>query len=165
MKDELDFTFEELAYVNIGESLHRGVESGLKLYFPGNLTAFFNYNYQSAKLKAGTFDGNFIKALPRDLIAAGLSYSHDSGVGGGLFLKSARRTFLDDPNTIILPDYTTVDARLSYQHQRFTVAAEVFNLTNTDYSTTGFPDPAGSEVVLFYPAAERSFRLGVDVTF
>ncbi len=165
MEDEVDFDIQQFRYVNLGESRHEGVETGLKLYLPGGLTAFANYTYQSATLEAGPFEGNFLKAIPRDVIAGGLSYRHTSGLGGGLTLRSARRIFLDDANTLRLPAYTTLDARLSYRTGRFTLAAEVFNLTDTDYSTTGFPDPAGSEVVFFYPAAERTVRFGVEMGF
>lgn len=165
MKDEVDFSLQQFSYVNLGKSRHEGVESGLKMYFPGGLTAFANYAYQSATVEFGPFAGNYLKSIPRDVLTGGMHYRHASGIGGGLMLHAVRRIFLDDANASRLPNYTTLDARLSYRTGRFTVAAEVFNLTDTQYSTTGFPDPAGSEVVFFYPAAERSARLGVTVDF
>lgn len=165
MKDEVDFDLQRFAYVNLGKSRHTGVESGLKLYFPGGVTTFVNYAVQSATQQSGAFEGRFLKAVPRDVFSGGLTYRPASGLGGALTVRSVRRVFLDDANTLRLPNHTTADARVSYRLKNLTVTAEVFNLTNETYSTTGFPDPAGSDVVFYYPAAERTLRLGVDVRF
>ena len=70
---------------------------------------------------------------------------------------------LDDANTITLPNYTTVNGRLSYAFQPVTLSLEAYNLLDETYSTTGFPDPAGTEVVYFYPAAGRTLRLGFSL--
>ena len=66
----------------------------------------------------------------------------------------------------MLPNYTTVDARLAYALRQVTLTLEAFNLLDETYSTTGFPnpDPTGPEVVFFYPAAGRTLRLGLSVT-
>ena len=165
MEDEVDFDLQQFRYVNLGKSRHTGVESGLKLYFPGGVTTFVNYAVQSATQQSGAFEGNFLKAVPRDVVSGGLTYRPTSGLGGALTVRSVRRVFLDDANTIRLPNHTTADARVSYRLKKLTVTAEVFNLTNEAYSTTGFPDPAGSDVLFLYPAAERTLRLGVDVRF
>ena len=164
MTDELDFNIETFSYVNIGKSRHRGVEGGAKLYVQDRATVFFNYTLQAVTSRFGAFEGNYVKAIPRDFVSAGLSASHRSGLGGSFMVNAARRIFLDDANTIRLPNYTTVEARLAYERHPFTLALDVLNVFDETYSTTGFPDPAGTGVVYFYPAAGRTLRLGLSVT-
>ena len=164
MTDELDFQVETFQFVNIGESRHRGVEAGVKLYMREQATVFFNYTLQNVTAQAGNFVGNYVKAIPRDFISAGFSAAHPSGLRLSATANAARRIFLDDANTITLPNYTTVDARLAYALRQMTLTLEAFNLLDETYSTTGFPDPAGSDIVFFYPAAGRTLRLGLSVT-
>ena len=125
--DELDFSIETFSFVNIGKSRHRGVEAGAKLYVQDRATVFFNYTLQNVTSRFGTFEGNYVKAISRDFISAGLNVSHGSGLGGSFTINAARRIFLDDANTISLPNYTTADARLAYERRPFTLALDVFN--------------------------------------
>lgn len=164
MTDELDFDFETFRFVNIAESRHRGVEAGLSVFAGPRLSAFANYTLQHVTAQNGAFAGNFVKAIPRDFVSAGLSAAHRSGVDGSVIVRSAQRMFLDDANTLRLPGYTTADARLGYRLAAVTLALEAFNLFDAAYSTTGFPDPAGQGVLFLYPAAGRTFRLGLAVT-
>jgi len=163
MTDEIDFSFETFSNVNIGESRHRGIESGLKMYVGSSVTAFVNYTLQEVTFQFGENEGNYVKAIPRDFISSGVRAAHRSGFGGSVTLNSARRIFLDDANTIRLPDYTTVALRLSYEQRPFTLFGEAFNLFDATYSTTGFPDPAGEGVVFLYPAAGRVLQVGLNV--
>ncbi len=164
MTDELDFDIETFRFVNIGKSRHRGVEAGLKLYAGEQASAFFNYTLQNVTSRAGENKGNYVKAIPRDYLSAGFSAAHPSGLSLSAAANAARRMFLDDANTIILDNYTTVDARAAYTLRAMTLALEAFNLFDETYSTTGFPDPAGSDIIFFYPAAGRTLRLGLSVT-
>jgi outer membrane receptor protein involved in Fe transport len=164
MTNELDFSIETFRFVNIGKSRHRGVEAGLKVYLQDHTRAFFNYTLQSVTSRYGAYEGNYVKAIPRDYISAGVHTSPVSGLGVAATVNAARRMYLDDANTVTLPDYTTVDARLSYQFPLVTLALEAFNLLDETYSTTGFPDPGGSDAVFFYPAAGRTLRLGVSIS-
>ena len=163
--DELDVDLQTFTYVNIGKSKHQGLESGLKFYLPNNVSVFANYAYQGVTFDFGDNDGNFLKAIPRDVVAGGLQWNDESGLGAGLFMSGARRMFVDDTNTIELPNYVTLDAKVSYRIGQLSVTGEVFNLFDKEYSTTAFPDPAGSDVVFFYPAAGRSARIGASVDF
>ncbi len=166
MTDEIDFSFEAFRNVNIGKSRHRGVEAGLKAYVQDRATVFVNYTLQAVTLRFGENQGNYVKAIPRDFVSAGFSAAHRTGLSGSATLHAARRIFLDDANTIRLPDYTTVEARLAYERRPFTLALEAFNLLDATYSTTGFPDPAGTPgVVYFFPAAGRTLRLGLSVAW
>ncbi len=163
MKDELDFDLQKLEYVNIGKSRHQGVETGIKFSIKSNLNLFLNYTHQSAKSQIGKNEGKFLKAIPRDVIVGGVNAVHKSGVDGSIIVKSANRIFLNDANTITLPNYTTVDARLGYQLGLVSATFDVFNIFDKSYSTTGFPDASGSGLVYFYPAAERHVRFSLNI--
>ncbi len=163
MRDELDFSLEQFKYVNIGKSRHRGVEAGLRCYLEPGANVFVNYTRQSATSRFGENMGKQLKAIPRDIITGGISTTRASGLNGSLILKSANRIFLDDANTITLPNYTTLDAKISYQYGVISAAVEALNLLNRSYSTTGYPDTSGSGLVYYYPAAGRSVRFSLNI--
>ena len=173
MEDEIDFSLQEFAYLNLGESRHRGVEAGLRVLVGKRARLFGTYTYTEATIENGDFAGNVLKAIPRDVWTAGASASW--GVwSGSLVAHGAGRIWLDDANTIPLDAWTTVDAKLAVRlplpGPAATLTAEAFNLLDADYSTTGFPDASGSSgpdggpLVYYYPAAGRQLRLGLRVT-
>lgn len=161
MRNELDFDLQTLSYTNLGKSLHRGIEAGLRLHLPRRVALFGNYAYQGVTLEYGDNDGKYVKAIPRDAYSAGISAAHRTGLTGSLVMSGAARIFLDDANTIDLPGYTKFDARLGYRVGRLGLSAEVHNLFDQAYDVTGYPDPAGSGVVYYYPAAGRYLRVGL----
>ena len=165
MHDELDFNLQELRYINIGKSRHRGVEAGLELYLPGETVARANYTRQDVVLENGEFEGNYVKAIPRDVLTAGVTAAPErfGGLSGSVLLNVVSAVYLDDPNTIRLPGHTTVNARLAYERGGATVSVEADNLLDATYSTTGFPDPLGAPQVYYYPASGRTLRLGLAI--
>lgn len=77
--------------------------------------------------------------------------------------------WLDDANTMRLPDWTRWDARVSWGVRGFfcgacstTVYADAYNLFDAEYSTTGFPDSADPSTIHYYPAAGRTLYVGVS---
>ena len=163
MKDELDFDLQQLKYVNIGRSRHQGIETGLRITIKSNLNFFLNYTHQSAKSRIGEYVGKFLKAIPRDVIFGGISTAHKSGVGGSITIKSTNRIFLDDANTMRLPNYTIVNSRLKYKFGLVSATFDVINIFNQSYSTTGYPDASGSGQFYFYPAAGRHMLLSLNL--
>ena len=172
MEDEIDFSLQDFAYGNIGESRHRGVEAGLAVTV-GGARAFGTYAYQEATVGGGDFAGNLLKAIPRDVWAAGASASRGPFTAG-LTAHGAGRIWLDDANTIPLSGWASLDARLAYAipigGQAVSVVAEAFNLAGAEYATTGFPDASGSEapdggpLVYLYPSAGRQLRIGLALS-
>ncbi len=163
LKDELGFSLQEFKYVNIGASRHLGIEAGLKLYVKSSTNIFLNYTHQSATSQLGEFKGNQLEGVPRNSIIGGISAVHPYGIGGSLIVKSVNGIYLDEANTINLPNYTTLDAKISYRYRRITAAVALMNLLDNSYSTIGFPDNTGSGLVYFYPAAGRSVRLNLNL--
>lgn len=162
LKNELGFSLQEFRYVNIGESRHRGIEAGLKLYVKSSTNIFLNYTHQLATSQLGEYKGNQLEGVPRNSIIGGISAVHPYGIGGSLIVKSVNGIYLDEANTINLPNYTTLDAKISYRYRRITAAVALMNLLDKSYSTTGFPDNTGSGLVYFYPAAGRYLRFNLN---
>jgi vitamin B12 transporter len=168
MKDEIDFDLQQFKYVNIGKSRHQGLEAGFRLQITPQVNTFINFTHQEATSQYGSTDGKYLKGIPRQVINAGISGIHASGFGAGLIAKSYYNIYLDEENTVTLPDYFVMDLKLSYdlvlQPLSLRLSIEVLNLFNKKYSTTGFLDPAGTPgLVYYYPAAERYFRAGLGV--
>jgi len=162
MEDELDIDLQTYRYVNIGRSRHRGLEAGLDVEGPRGFGAYASYTLQDARFRYGENHGNALKAIPRHSLAAGVRAGKRTGAAASLSVHSVRGIHLDDANTIELPGYTRVDARLAYQVSRVRLQAEVFNLLDREYSTTGYPDPAGTGEVYYYPAAGRVLQFGIS---
>ncbi|MDT7858056.1 TonB-dependent receptor [Rubrivirga sp. S365] len=172
MEDEIDFSLQDFAYGNIGESLHRGVEAGLAVSL-GGASVFGTYTYTEATVEGGDFAGRFLKAIPRDVWAVGASAVRGP-LTASLTARGAGRVWLDDANTIPLASWAALDARLAYRlpvaDRAVSVVAEAFNLTGAEYATTGFPDasgagtPSGGPRVYLYPAAGRQLRLGLSLS-
>jgi outer membrane cobalamin receptor len=164
LEDELDFDVQSLSYGNIGESRHRGLEAGLALRGPSVLSGFANYTLQAATARSGENTGNYLKAIPRQFIVSGLTVGRNTGASGSLVVTHAQDMPLDDANTRKLPDWTRWDARFAYTFRDFRITADLLNLADAKYSTTGFPDPSSpeSDVVYYYPAAGRTLHIGLS---
>ncbi len=160
MQDELDFDVTSFRYVNIGRSRHRGVEAG------GNLegahgSAFASYTLQAARSRSGSNAGKRLKAIPRHSLTTGVSARPAGLLSAGVVITHIRGIFLDDANSVRLPNYTRLDAQLAWQVRGIGVLLEVRNLLDHRYSSSGFLDPSGSGEAYLYPAAGRVIELGV----
>jgi outer membrane receptor protein involved in Fe transport len=162
LEDELDFDLQTLRYVNLGRSLHHGVEAGLSLEGPRATALFVNHTLQSARSRTGDHAGRQLKAIPRHFVSAGLSGDVAPALGVGVWVTRAGRAWLDDANALALPGWTRVDGRLSLRFAGLEPYVEVRNVLDRAYSTTGFPDPSGSDLVYYRPAAGRTLRVGVS---
>jgi len=160
MKDELDFSVEEFRYLNIGRSRHRGVEAGATVA-GARASTFANYTLQAVTSRSGDHAGNRLKAIPRHTVSGGVALRPLRMLETSIAVSSVRGVFLDDANTVELPDFTRLDARLAYGVRGASVFIDIRNVLNARYSTTGFLDPAGSGEPYFHPAAGRVIELGM----
>lgn len=162
LEDQLDFDLESFRYVNLGESLHRGVEAALRLMHPGGSQLSLGYTAQRAGDRSGEHEGRALKAIPGHHATATGTAVH-SATGAALTLAVARTgtAWLDDANTHKLDAHTRVDGRVAVPFGRFRLSFEVRNLLDEEYDSTGHPDPAGSDVRFLHPAAGRVMRLGL----
>ena len=162
MRNELDFDLTKFKYVNLGTSRHRGIETGLVLDGPSALSAFANLTLQKITSTSGTDDGKLLKAIPQRVLATGLSHNSATGLGGAVSLVNVGDSWLDDANTLTLAGHTQVDARVSYPVAHLRLSVDVRNIFDSKFNSTGFPDPAGSALVYYYPAAGRVLSVGLQ---
>jgi len=176
LKDEIDFDLATLKYLNIYQSRHRGVESALRIHwlhpalYSGHgdgagspmLMTFFNYTRTDAKFKSGDYTGHYLKAIPRNLFSVGVTYEPVSRLSATVTWQFVRGTFLDDENTVELPNYNTGSMRISCALSKVNVFMEIENLFDQKFSTTGYT--LFGETYL-YPAAGRMLRGGLRLEF
>jgi outer membrane receptor protein involved in Fe transport len=162
MRNELDFDLTQFKYVNLGTSRHRGIETGLTIDGPSALSAFANLTLQRITSTSGTDDGKLLKAIPQRVIATGLSHNSATGLGGAVSLVNVGDSWLDDANTLSLAGHSQVDARVSYPVAHLRLSVDVRNIFDSKFNSTGFPDPAGSPLIYYYPAAGRVLAVGLQ---
>jgi iron complex outermembrane receptor protein len=163
MRDELDFDLEQFRYINVGRSLHRGLEIGARLESETGRgsNAFVTLTRQSVLAKNGANAGRQLKAVPRQVITSGVAARLPARLQAGLTISDIRGAFLDDANARRLPGYTRVDTRLESTGQTIRFSVDVLNIFNRSLVSTGFPDPSGTDVVYYHPAAGRVVLFGV----
>jgi iron complex outermembrane recepter protein len=162
MRDEIDFDMQTFGYINIGRSRHQGVEAGMRLYGPAGIGLTANYTLQDVTARNGENHGSRLKAVPRHFFSGGLDLGAARSASASLRVTRADGLYLDDANTLALPGFTRTDLRLSHPVRGLRLSAVIFNLLDREYSTTGFPDPSGSGIVHYYPAAGRSIEFRID---
>ncbi len=163
MENELDVNLQTFQYGNIASSRHRGIEMGLQLEKPNVALFRFNYTLQNVTYRAGENKGNFVRSIPRDYISTAISIPVLDRLQAMATVRSTRRTWLDDENSIRLDNFSSIDFKLTYTLGWIMLEFETVNLMNNSFSTTGFLDPGGSDTIFMYPAAERALYAGFRV--
>lgn len=162
MRHELDFDLAVFHFVNVAESRHRGIEAAVNLAGLDAMTAGFTYTLQSAVATNGANAGHNLRSIPRHATTVRVSHDPARGLSVSAVALHVQGAPFDDVNSSELPAYTRVDVRAAYGLGVARLVAEMRNALNASYSTTGFPDPAGSDIRFYYPAAGRVMSLGVE---
>jgi outer membrane receptor protein involved in Fe transport len=162
MRHELDFDLAAFHFVNVAESRHRGIEAAADLAGPDATTTGFTYTLQSAVATNGANAGHNLRTIPRHTMTARVSRDPVRGLSLSASAVHVQGAPFDDVNSSDLPSYTRVDARAAYGVGVARLVAEMRNALNASYSSTGFPDPGGSDVRFYYPAAGRVLSVGVE---
>jgi outer membrane receptor protein involved in Fe transport len=162
MTNEIDFSFDTFSNVNIGKSRHRGIETGIRTEKNQLGSAFLNYTLQDVTSRKGENKGNAVKAIPRHAFSGGIVADLGS-VSASVVLKGNRKTYVDDANTKELPDYATVDFRVAFTRNAYTLTLDVFNALDRAYDSTAYQDPGGSEALFVFPAAMRTLSIGFEL--
>jgi outer membrane receptor protein involved in Fe transport len=111
--------------------------------------------------RIGANAGHQLKAVPRQVIASGIATRLPARLQGSLTISDVRGAFLDDANARKLPSYTRVDTRVASTGRSLRFSLDVLNILNRSLVSTGFPDPSGTDVVYYQPAAGRVVLFGV----
>lgn len=161
MTDEIDFDLSTLKYQNIQNSRHLGVELGLRASWLPHVSGFANYTVSDVRFRSGPNDGHYLKAIPRNIVTLGATFEAVSCIHATLAWNFVNDMFLDDENTLILPNYNIGSMRLSYDISRVITSSLVIeNLLDREYSSTGYL-LYGKRFL--YPAAGRLLHIGIDI--
>ena len=169
-EDEIGFDFATFSFANIGETTHRGFEGsvgvtplrGLRLH-TGHAFTRADFDEAYANLDA-TIVGNQINNVPKYMTRAGVDYGYEF-LNVGARVLNVRDQFIDEQNTLSLPDYTTLDlyGELGYRDQSFYL--KVLNVLDEAHATSGFvgADAMGAPLPVYFPGGERRVEGGVRI--
>lgn len=168
IRDEIFFNLATFTNENHPETLHQGVEIGLRVDLFEKATFFGNYTFEEATFRDDPFKGNDTPAVPRHKVNLGLRihdliprliFSANYNFVGSSFVISDQANQFDK-----LEQYHTLDTRVSYEWKWIKAFAGVNNITNEKYSEFavlgGFP-----LVRNFFPAPERNWVAGFEAIF
>ena len=160
MRDELDFDLSLFRYVNVGRSEHKGVELGARTDGWAGTSLFATFTTQNIVAMNGDDAGRQLKAVPRHALSAGIT-GGPKRLQGSLTISEMGGAFLDDANQHRIPAYTRADARITATAGSLRFNCDVINAFDRKLISTGFPDPSGTGVAYYYPAARRAVQIGI----
>ncbi len=168
IKDEIFYNRATFSNQNYPQALHQGAEIGFQADVLERVSLFGNFTYEKAVFETGPFDGKDIPGVPRQKfnlgfrihdVVPGLAFTADYNFVGSSYLISDQANQFQK-----LDSYYTINARLAYTWGWLRAFFGVNNITNQEYSEYavigGFP--LGRN---FYPAPERNWVGGLDMTF
>jgi iron complex outermembrane recepter protein len=136
---------EQFSFAGAGDL--QGVNPAL--IYGGTVGALFPVKTSGGTLKAG---------LPKTLYSINFLGSADpwvQGLSGSVAITHSAKVFSGFSQSVTLPAYTLVNAGVRYEYNKFSVSAQVNNLTDARYFRSNFPDLFGSSVVL--PELPRNY--------
>lgn len=149
--------------ISIGEQRVRGLEATAHWLPTDRSSVYLAYAYTESETTEdtdATLVGRRLRGVPRGTFAADSAYDFDNGVSIGTTLNYVGRRSADLYETFELPAYWRADARIGYRiSPRTRVTAAVENLTDERIYTHAF------SVYEVFPAAPRTWRVGVELTF
>ncbi|HEX8574951.1 MAG TPA: TonB-dependent siderophore receptor [Flavobacterium sp.] len=157
---------ERIRLITIDNVKSKGIEISAQGKITDELNVMVNYAYNEATTPG---DGGYSLSLPgwfpnapNTNANAWLKYTFSTtklknlGIGAGFNYLSKRSTFIEG---FEVPEYTTVDAALSYKIKNINLSANIYNITNTRY-WSGVYGPAN-----LWPGRPTSFRITLNYAF
>jgi outer membrane cobalamin receptor len=161
--DEIDFDPATFRYLNLGSSLHRGVELGGDLVRTSRGRVGVGWEWSEVFARDGATAGLQLKNVPEHTYRLTADAHLVAGVEGALTARHLAGRFLDDSHTHPLGGATLVDVRLRRSWGPWELWADVRNLLADDFLWVGYalPDFAGGTVPYAFPGHGRAFVAGV----
>lgn len=147
---------------NLNKTKHEGAELGIRAALSDSFSIFGNWTYTRATYESGLYEGKTIPLIPQNSI----------NIGGNLkiyrnYLVTLKTNWVGERilgddfenNADRLPDYMTLDTKLSYESNRVNVYIGINNILDKEYVEYGNVWGA------FYPLPERNYYGGIKVSF
>jgi Fe(3+) dicitrate transport protein len=164
---------------NVGNSVHKGIESYVELNpFKllhakpkiGNLSFFNSYSYIDAGYVSGPYKGNSEEMAPRNIERLGINFAFAKYVSTTFLISYSSKSYGDANNTIrsddatvgLIPAYRVLDWATTVKIKKFQVKLGVTNLTDTKYFNLRTDEYPGPGII---PAMGRSVYAGVGAKF
>ncbi|MCX5714145.1 MAG: TonB-dependent receptor, partial [Candidatus Omnitrophica bacterium] len=150
---------------NYDKTLHSGVEFNSKFRLCSWLSIMSNYAFTEAIFKNGEFKKKKIPGIPVHKWTAGLDLNLPKHLYFYLGANyTGERYFLSDQKNEFprLGAYATVDMKLSYKIDDYTLYTAVNNFFDENYSEYGV---IYSDKKHYYPSRGRNFVIGGSVKF
>ncbi|HEU4495831.1 MAG TPA: TonB-dependent receptor, partial [Flavobacterium sp.] len=155
-----------LRLIQIDNVYSKGLELSVQGKIANNLDLIFNYAYNEARSPGDSgidgFPEGWYANAPNTNINLWSKYTisggalKDLGFGAGFNYLGKRNTYIPG---FEIPEYATVDAAINYKFKKYTIAANLYNLTNTTYYNGAY-GPSN-----LWPGNPISFRLSVGYVF
>ena len=133
----------------------------------GKVKPFSTYTIQEATFKGGTYSRNQVPLVPKSKLVAGVTIKPLDCMQWTTKMQylSARYKISDMSNQVgKLESYVTFDTKVDVTFKNVTVWGAVNNLLDTEYYAYGVTNAAGT-TENFYPAAERTFEVGMTLKY
>lgn len=167
INNEIFFNPDPLVFENANypETLHQGIELGVKADFLDALTLSGNYTFQKSELRKGPYKSNDIPAAPEHAASLGVQVrTIVPGFVFSAFYNYVGSSYLisDQANSFKkLDHYGTLDAKVSYTFRGIEAFVSINNLTNEKYSEYAVIGDFGT-TRNFYPAPECNWWMGIS---
>ena len=162
LDNEIWYDFATSQYNNYGKTSHRGLETGVDFKVHERLKSFVNYSYTKAKNENGDYEGNYLTNIPVHKGSLGVGYETSFGLKTNVIVTKVGSSYLDSANDDKLSGYTSVDMKIDYEHDWFTVFLAIDNLSDERYNSYGYKS-FGTKY--FNPAPGRTFTFGTKANF
>lgn len=153
---------------NHPETLHQGIEAGIKGEVLGRLTLFGNYSYVEAEFEKNPYQGNEIPAVPKHRVNLGFRI-HD--IFPGLLFSAdynyigSRYAISDQANNFgKINNHYSINGKVSYEWKSVSAFFGINNITDQKYSEYEVMDTFLT-TRNFYPAPERNWTAGLAIKF
>lgn len=153
--------------IPVGKQSSQGVELSMGLrptrqwQFDGNLALVrARYDEYSTGTPPVSRNGNTPPLVPKWMANLGARYMPTAAWSLGAWVRHVEKTFIDDPNTLEMPSYTTLDLSADYKFSKtMDIGFRVRNATDALYAETA----SGSTQVMI--ASPRSYELSLRMKF
>ena len=165
LEDEIDFDLATFRYGNIKRSRHESIEV-LTLGHFGGVELRNALTFVRAVFRAGQYQGNQLKNLPRFSTQSALSIPVLPNVLATAVHSVTSRSWLDDENTAQVLGVHLFDAGLRFVGGPIEVSFRMENLFNKRGAGFGFLlfDPGSMQnALMLYPVGGRTVRFAVKV--
>jgi iron complex outermembrane receptor protein len=168
IKNEIFYNPLTYSNENHPETLHQGLELGIRLGLFGKGTLFGNYSYIKAEFESSPYKGNEIPAIPRhranigfriNNIYPGLVFSSDYNYTGSSYAISDHANDFEK-----IEHHYCINGKVSYDWRNMRAFFGVNNITDEKYPEYGVMDTFLTRRN-FYPGPERNWTAGLEITF